>query len=326
MASPIAPDAWVRFVDSEYLASYVSDGGAAIKFAVPLEDEARDRFLDAITATADRLGYLTVTVRADETKVHMPDQLVFRIADQVPWRDLSRAVLQRLATRAGYEASVASGGAFVEELATANDIDPSIVALQLRRTIAEDVYKRRGLAKDFRIAMTQLCLAELGGGADSEVTASVLRDWLTGRALTIGAVKPYQIFNRINRANARHMFGSLLHWVRYAGMPGTLVILDISRLTVPRNPRDGSVFYTKAALLDAYEVLRQFIDGTDRLEGCLIVAVADPAFLDDDPLSRGMGAYEALKFRIYDEVRDRHLPNPLASLVRISTDGTETET
>lgn len=71
-------------------------------------------------------------------------------------------------------------------------------------------------------------------------------------------------------------------------------------------------------MLDAYEVFRQFIDGLDQLERCLIVVLPDQEFLDEDFLGRGLGAYQALKFRVYDEVRDRRLANPLGSLIRLA--------
>lgn len=307
---------WLGFLSSEYLTTYVSDGGAAIKFAIPLDPEDHESLVADLGSLAEEAGFLTVSVLAIETKVHMPDQVFFRIAEQVPWRRMAHQVVARLAAQAGYDVP-GTAGPLIPALAEANAMDGNLIALELRRLIANEVYKRRGLAKDFRVAMTQMCLGELTGGDDAEVTAGVLQDWLTGRLTSIGAVKPYQIFNRINRSNARHIFGSLLHWVRYAGFPGLMVVLDIRRVTEPRNPRDGTVYYTKAAMLDAYEVLRQFIDGTDRLEGCLIVVAANAAFLDDDPSGRGMGAYQALKFRIYDEVRDRNMPNPLASLARL---------
>jgi hypothetical protein len=97
-----------------------------------------------------------------------------------------------------------------------------------------------------------------------------------------------------------------------------VIILDISRVTIPRNPRDDRLFYTKAAMLDAYEVLRQFIDATDRVKACLLIVVAAPDFLDVETTGRGMGAYDALKFRVYDEIRDERLVNPMGALVRIS--------
>lgn len=58
--------------------------------------------------------------------------------------------------------------------------------------------------------------------------------------------------------------------------------------------------------------------GADELEGCLIVVLAGPEFLDDE--RRGLDRYDAPRLRISDEVRDRHRQNPLASLVRLSAD------
>jgi len=39
--------------------------------------------------------------------------------------------------------------------------------------------------------------------------------------------------------------------------------------------------------------------------------------LTDD--RRGLNRYDALKLRIWDEVRDRHRQNPFASLIRVSS-------
>jgi hypothetical protein len=103
------------------------------------------------------------------------------------------------------------------------------------------------------------------------------------------------------------------------GYPGMVITVDARTLTVTRNARDGSVFYSKTGLLDAYEVMRQFIDATDRLTGCLMVVIPAVEFLEEDAASRGLGVYEALKFRIFDEVRDRKFVNPMASLVRLSS-------
>jgi hypothetical protein len=84
-----------------------------------------------------------------------------------------------------------------------------------------------------------------------------------------------------------------------------------------RNLEDRGIYYTKAALLDSYEVLREFIDGADRVSGFLMVVLPGAAFLEDH--SRGLSAYEALKFRVFDEIRDKRLVNPMGSLVRIAS-------
>ena len=44
--------------------------------------------------------------------------------------------------------------------------------------------------------------------------------------------------------------------------------------------------------------------------------LAPPEFLEDE--KRGLLRYEALRLRVWDEVRDRRQPNPLSSLIRLT--------
>ncbi len=95
--------------------------------------------------------------------------------------------------------------------------------------------------------------------------------------------------------------------------------LDISRFLVDRRQGqpDGSLYYNTASVLDGYEVLRQFVDGADHLQYCLIVVSAPPDFLTDE--DRGVRKYDALYLRIWDEVYHRDLVNPFSALIRTST-------
>ncbi len=228
-----------------------------------------------------------------------------------------------LASEARYEAVDAAEDGLLDRLAAANRIEADVLRMDLRRMLTDRVFRRRDLARHFRVAVTQLCLAELESAQGGSAMSQAIQDWLTGRNRAISAVKPYNILSPINRTNARYFFESLLRWVRLAGLPGLIVMIDIARFSVPRNPRDGAVFYSKPALLDAYELLREFVDSTDVLEGCFMAVLADTAFLDEEPYGRGMGAYEALKFRVFDEIRDRELVNPMASLIRLCPGGIE---
>ena len=98
------------------------------------------------------------------------------------------------------------------------------------------------------------------------------------------------------------------------------MLLDNSRVTVSPNPRDDRRYYSRAMTLEHYELLREFIDGVDRLTSTLLVVASSPEFLDEDAGSRarGYGIYPALRTRVMDDVRDRYLVNPAASLVRLS--------
>lgn len=320
MTNAISYPDWVEFIKTEYLDTFIRDGGSAIKFAVPLEEGVRPSLLLNVKQIAEDLGFLTAEVDARETKVHMMHEVFFRIAEQIDWESLAQQLVGNLVRESGYNMPADEGGLLLEKIAEQSGVDPILLRGELNRKLNERVFRHRGLAKDFRIAMVQLCMAKLSGGADGANTLEVLTDWLTGRNRRIGAVKPYMIFNTINRTNARYFFESLLNWIRFVGHSGLLVTLDTSRVTVSRNPRDGHFYYTKASVLDSYEVLRQFIDSMDRLQGCLILVSPDVAFLSEEIGERGFGAYEALKFRIVDEVRDRHLVNPMSSLIRLQGD------
>lgn len=318
MMTSMQTQEWLKFMQREYLDSFVKEGGSAVKFAIPLEEKVRTVLTEGICQCAEERGYLVDRVRADDTKIHMVDHLFFKVADQVPWQRLAQEVIVKLAAKQGYAQPSDGDDPLFVRIADANRVESEIVRMRLDDSLGKQILKQREFSKDFRVAMTHLCMAELSGGEDGAIKSQILIDWLTGRNKAISAVKPYQIFSRINRTNARYLLESLLRWVRFAGYPGMLIVLDTARLTLARNPRDEKLYYSKAAVLDAYEVLRQFIDGTDRLEGCFIVVIPDAAFLEDDPLGRGIGAYQALMFRVIDEIRDRHLVNPLASLVRLS--------
>lgn len=320
MTLAMTPATWLSFLDREYLSDFIPAGGASVKFAVPLDEMARRAMTASLTEQARGARYLVLDVSAAGTRFHMIDQVFHRLAEQVPWRELCRRRLGQLANQAAFQLPEdGDERPFVEALADANDMDVSFMLQQARPWIQNSVFKNPDLARDFRVAMTQLMLAELTGGPEGETTTELIVNWLTGANKAISAVKTYGIRSRVTRTNARYFLESLLQWVRSCGLPGTVIVIDLERLAIARNPKDGLNYYTKAALLDAYEVLRQFIDSTDRLTGCLIVVVPAPEFLETES-PRSMAGYEALMFRVYDEVRDRDLANPMASLIRLGSD------
>jgi hypothetical protein len=115
------------------------------------------------------------------------------------------------------------------------------------------------------------------------------------------------------------MLISAARWLRFAGKAGLLAFLDLSGMAPSRrgDVAEGELYYTRAALWDAYEVLRQFIDATDEMEGVMIVVAAPDAMLDEFS-NRSMLQYRALSNRIRDDVHDRLRANPYAPLVRLA--------
>ena len=188
----------------------------------------------------------------------------------------------------------------------------------MNRVLQQQIYRDYSMVQEFRIAMLRLCQAQLATGQVSDAEHAAVLDWLRGDLRQMSLLKSAAIFRRIGRDNARHMLFSLAHWVSVNGMSGLLVELDIRRLGFARRPAADErvgLYYTKSALLDAYELLRQLVDNTDELSHCCIVIITASEFVTDP--NRGVDAYQALKLRILDEVRDRRRDNPNSSLVRV---------
>lgn len=316
---------WLDVVSSEYLNGFIRDGGASIKFAVPMEPGLDTKIVTEIRDLATRLNYLVVQVNASDTKVHMPQEVFFKLAEQIDWRSLARRVIIRLMEERGYKVDGIdpdSDDSILGTIGQANALDKQTLLLELRPRLQNEVFYNRKLAKDFRVAMTSLCWAETTSSGDS-YEGMPLIDWLKGANRRVSSVRHYSIYNSINRTNAMYLFESLLHWLRYARFSGLVVLMDTSRVTLLRNPRDELRFYTRSSAMDHYELLRELIDGTDRLEGCLMVILANTEFLDEETSGKGFGIYPALMSRIIDEVRDRTLVNSMSSLVRLTDSALE---
>jgi hypothetical protein len=163
--------------------------------------------------------------------------------------------------------------------------------------------------------MIALCRAVIEPDDAGRYLAEALDEWLVGELRLVRNLKDALIGQKITRLNARHMLASLARWLRLCDRGGLVLVLDVTRCLDDR-AAGGGLAYTAAALLDVYEALRQFIDGADGVDGSLVVVVADERFLTDD--RRGVHRYDALKSRIWDDVRDRARANPLACLLRVT--------
>ncbi len=324
MSNAIPIGDWLNALDDEYLSTFIRDGGASVKFAVT-PDELKSSLYEAVRTRCRNLDYAFVNLNAAYMRAHMPQDFFFSLAKQIDWRLLARRMVLKLAEDSGYRVDGISpndAGEVFDSIADANGVESQLPRMELRPDLANSILKNPRMARDFRAAMTHLCLSGGDFGIDGEKHNHPIVEWLTGENTRLGNVRLYQIHTPINRNTARHFIESALYWIHYVGYSGTVIMMDNSRVTLARRPKppDGKRYYTRAMTMEHYEMLREFIDGVDRLTGALLVVVANQEFLDDstDRSSRGYGIYQALRTRIMDDVRDRNLVNPVASMVRLS--------
>ena len=322
MASSMTDVQWIEAVEREYLAKFIENGGASVKFVVCLDGVDRHAIRESLKTSADKASYLWVAVDAAETRLNFLEHVFFAVARQVPWRALAQSMLQDAASQVKMKSPEPGDGEFLDRLALANFINVEHAAQTLRPALGRRVLARKDLAREFRSAMLHLASAEFSSGVDGDATRSAILAWLTGEERRVTSVRPYGILSPVNRSNARHLLQSTVRWLSTIEHKGLVLWLDISRISEAQRRGDGAIHYTRANVLDAYEVLRQFIDSVDESKNLLIIVSASPGFLDEEESGRGFGCYPALRNRVIDDVSDSELANPLGALVRIRKGGT----
>jgi hypothetical protein len=309
---------YLDFVEREYLSGYVAHGGAAVKLLSVGDDSVREELARGFTRLGD--GFAHAAVDAATTRVHLIDQVFTAVARQLDWVALATAVVRTALDRTAFPVPGDLAGIDLAAIARHHDVDAAELYRSVRRSIEHIVLRDTELSHEFRVAMLRLCQERLGRGDVSSTERETVIGWLCGEKLPAADLRRVSLHAKVARHNARPLLLSLTRWLRIAGLSGLVLHLNLDRLAVARRPpvglRDG-YYYSKAATLDAYEVLRQLIDATDEFVG-LFVATQLPSALVQDEV-RGLPAYTALQLRVVDEVRDRRRTNPYATLVRIGS-------
>ncbi len=319
MQNAVALKDWLNVIDAEYLSTFIRTGGASVKFVVT-PDEQRAELSACMRTLCEERAYLLIELDACTVRAHMPQDIFFGMARQIDWRRAARRRILKLAAERSFRIDHLHpeiAGNIFNAIADVNRLDTQSVVFELRRAIQNEVSKNSHMVKDFRVAMSHICLNEndLGSAEDSDLP---LIDWLTGRSTRIGNVRPFSVYTPINRTTARYFIESALYWIHEAGYTGTVILFDNSRVTVARNPKDGLRFYSRAMAMEHYQALRDFIDGADRLAHTLLVVAPSGEFLSSP--NRSYEVYTALSTRVMNDVSDRNRGNPLASLVQLPSE------
>jgi len=308
---------WLSILQSEYLTSFVREGGGAVKVGVFPHEEGLKACQRELESLAKREAYVLAKVDARFTKVHMVERLFQKIAKQVDWDELAYRFVLRLLEENGYQIPASRKEFSLRQVATLNERKEPMLRRDVQTWVEKTIEGDAGLCREFRMAMIQLCMAQLDAGDSDRVLATAVKEWLCGDLRLVSGVKKALIYQKVSRHNARYMLSSLTRWLRLTGQGGLILSLDISRYFQKKEAAtaDGSLSFSSSATMDLFELLRQFIDSADEMEGLLMVVLAPQEFLTD--ARRGVDRYEALKLRVWDDIRPKYRQNPLASLVRI---------
>ena len=307
---PIPLAEWLSVIEREYLAEFLPAGGAAVKFAI-LDDAAIGTATQHLVRLGQAHGMLTVPVEAERTRVHLMQEVFFAISRALPWDSLVQRYLEGLLSAHDYAWPRPGEKQAITDLAAAYGVAPNLLSHRVDRWLTADLWEDRRLVQDFRVALLSLCLSRLE--SEEWDTAEPVAQWLRGEKVPPAALRAADISVRLTRTNARAMLVSLCHFLRKVGAAGLLLMLDLRRLACTEAV-EGMLRYSPAAVMDAYEVLRELIDDAEHLPGLFVAVLADAALATGDP-RRALAQYAALQMRVWPDVRPGDRQNPMAPLV-----------
>ena len=305
-------------LQSAYLQGFIRRGGSAVKFVIVEEAQEIKPVINGVGELAREEGFVTIQADSRRTKVQLIDLLFREMAKQIDWDALALDYVKKLLKDHQRRIPERREECRWSCLASLNGCDEATLQRDLNAWLESTLFQDFHMSREFRLAMIQLCVAQLESSESRSKEASAIKAWLRGELKQMSVLKKLLIFEKVNRSNGRDLIASFAHWIRLLGKPGVVLTLDISAFTGGKEA--STLSYSPSAVMDAYEMLRQFIDGSDEIDGLLIVVVTTQAFLSDQRL--GLNRYEALKLRIWDDVRDKTRQNPFAPMVRL-TDQTE---
>lgn len=315
---------YVGFLVEEYLGPYTASGGGAIKVVTAERPATLAHFGAELAETAASRDFLSVRLEAAQSRLDLIDELFVAVSREVDWLALAAEIVTQAYARVGFAVPPEPDGEVQAPLALSrvavhHGMHQGELYRDVRRELERAVLHDPGYAHEFRVAMLRLCRSLLGHGDGEWAEQETVLRWLRGHTVPMEELRAVGLYTRVARHNARRLITSLSRWVRQAGRAGIVLQLDLTRLTVVRRPKPADrrgFYYSRSAVLDTFEILRQFVDSCDELSGTLLVVLL-PATMVDDPV-RGLSAYKALHLRVIDEVRDQFRANPFGSLVRLA--------
>ena len=313
----MSPQEWLKVLKVAYLQGFIRRGGSAVKFAVVEEAQDTKAVVAGVGELAREEGFVTIEADSRQTKVQLIDLLFQEMAKHIDWEALAFEFVTKLFHENERRIPGQREECSWASLATLNNCDEATMQRDVNSWLENSLFNDFQMSREFRLAMIQLCLAQLDASGRQSKEAGAIQSWLRGELRQMAALKKLLIFQKVNRSNARDLIASFAHWVRLLGKPGVVLTIDISAFMGANDKGSTkSLSYSPSAVMDAYEMLRQFIDSSDDIEGLLLVVVTPKAFLSDQRL--GLNRYEALKLRIWDDVRDKFRQNPFAPMVRLT--------
>jgi hypothetical protein len=310
-AITIGREQWVDYIRERYLQNYIARGGSKVKLLVGENGTGKTHLLKLVLADAKELNYQTVYLSARSCRLNDLPSLYREIAEKCIGeqfiRSLCRQIAQRI-SKTDYDGS--------------RVFSPYIYTYYPSNKMAEDkIWQETG--RFFRNTDLNSSFKAFGYVVannrminPSPTNIEIACDWMKGLPAddeTSRRRRELYLYGKLNKDNSRDWLNSLILLCKLAGYSGLVIAID--DLEVIMEKSNGKYIFTRNQALDVCELVRQLIDDTELLSGCMFLLSGRKSIIQDD--SRSFRSYDALWARLQSGLADYEKFNPFTDLVDV---------
>ncbi len=266
---------WLRFIEDD-LDNYIAEGGSKVRFISGDYGDGKTHFMSVIRHLAVEKGFgVAFVVLTREVPIHKFEAVYQAIIRQLDGPFEGTGIRSMLS---GWLESLSG-----EE----NTLSPEQIL-----DLAETLRNLPNMNVNFANAVAALVenryspLREEENDEERAADRETIYHWFEGGKVTKRALKPFGMFEVINKNNSKQMLNSLIAFLHYLDYKGLILLLDELE----------TVMALSASIRNAaYENVRLLIDNTEQTEHLHIFFSIIPDILASE---KGFKSYDALWSRV----------------------------
>ena len=310
-------DFWKR----QYLETYITEGGSKIKFLTGGNSAERSLAIKRFLRDAGAGGYKTAYISAKNTWLHDFKDIYVAVFNAVGFESCLGACAGRIIEELGYDpAGIPDGISFASFLQDRSAFDP-LTKREIREKLSAMFFGNTWIDNNFAISAALITGGILGYPAIEPGAKDLLLGWHRGeKEARVSVLRKLGLSPlRITKNNARHMLRSLVEIIRISGFKGLAVAVDYLEMLASASALE-ELRYTKMRREDAYESIREMIDGIDTFSHFMLAFAFGKELLEDELC--GFKSYQALWMRIQNEIESER-QNYFADIIDLNKAGRE---
>lgn len=275
----VGRERWLSIIEDD-LAHYIAVGGAKVRFLSGDYGDGKTHFLSVIQHLVQRENFaVSFVVLTREVPMHK-FELVYQ------------QIVSRLATAQGAIGIRALLSNWVESLYVQFGETDEAMRTAALQDLAETVKALEGMDVNFAqglISLVQYRYWPLAAGETLEDRAQaleVLYQWFEGGRLSKRELRPFQIFESLNKTNSKRLLLSLIAFLLHLGYQGLILLLDELETVMAQSASVRN---------SAYENVRLLIDNAEQAHHLHVFFSIIP---DVILAEKGFRSYDALWSRV----------------------------